>query len=595
MKRLWFMRSFRARNSPSQLRQYGNLLVTYLGPQKVRVAVMVILLLASIGLQLLGPQVIRVFIDSVQNGRDVRVLTFTALLFLVVAIGSRLVSALASYVSEDVGWNATNRLRADLAAHCLQLDRSFHSSHTPGELIERVDGDVDALANFFSQFVISVVGNGLLSLGILVLLAIENVWIGVVMLLYLAVAAFAATRIQVVAKPTFHARRQTDAEMSGFFGEVLGALEDIASSGAVQYVLRRYFLLQRLSNKAHIRSSFFWAAYENVWVMIDLVGTLLILVMGAYFFVHGTLTIGGVVLLLVYLEQLIYNTGEVSDQFGTLQEATTSLERINELYHITSKVQDGPGVVFPSGALSIEFQHVDFSYEPGQQVLSNISFTIKAGEIVGLIGRTGSGKTTITRLLLRFYDPDSGIVRLGEQDIRQSRLDDLHSRIGVVTQDVQLFQGTLRDNLTFFDETISDERILQAIERLGINEWFAHLPQRLDTQLSGNNGLSAGEAQLLACVRVFLRTPQLIIFDEASSRLDPVTETLMTHATQRLLEHCTGVIIAHHLATVQRVDNILILENGRIVEFGRREQLVNNPNSHYAQLLKMAHSKELLA
>jgi len=595
MKRFWFIRTNKARNSSSQLRQYSALLVTYLGPQRLRVCLMALLLLASIGLQLLGPQVIRIFIDSVQNGRDLHTLTFTALLFLVVTIGSWLVSALASYVSEDVGWHATNRLRADLATHCLQLDRSFHSSRTPGELIERVDDDVDALANFFSQFVINVVGNGLLSLGILVLLAVENVWIGVVMLLYMVVAAFAATRIQILAKPTFHARRQTDAEMSGFFSEVLGALEDIASSGAVQYIMRRYFLLQRLSNKAHIRSSFFWAAYENVWVMIDLVGTLLILIMGAYFFVHGTLSIGGVVLLLVYLEQLIYNTGEVSDQFGTLQEATTSLERINELYHITSKVQDGPGVEFPSGALSIEFQHVNFSYEQGQQVLLDISFVVTPGETVGLIGRSGSGKTTLTRLLMRFYDSDTGVVRLGEQDIRQSHLDDLRSRIGVVTQDVQLFQGTIRDNLTFFDETISDERILQAIELLGISEWYARLPQGLETQISGTGGLSAGEAQLLACVRVFLRDPQLIILDEASSRLDPVSEALMTRATQRLLEHSTGVIIAHHLATVERVDNILVLEAGRILEFGRREQLVNDPNSHYAHLLKTANPKELLA
>ena len=585
----------KTQNSPSQLRQYSSLLVTYLGPQRFRVALMALLLFASIGLQLLGPQVIRIFIDSVQNGRDLHTLTFTALLFLVVTIGSRLVSALASYFSEDVGWQATNRLRADLAAHSLQLDRSFHSSHTPGELIERVDGDVDALANFFSQFVISVVGNGLLSLGILVLLAVENVWIGVVMLLYLIVAALAATRIQVLAKPTFHARRQTDAEMSGFFGEVLGALEDIASSGAAQYILRRYFLLQRLSNKAHIRSSFFWAAYENVWVMIDLVGTLLILVMGAYFFVHGTLSIGGLVLLLVYLEQLIYNTGEVSDQFGTLQEATTSLERINELYHITSNVQNGPGVNFPSGALNIKFQHVNFSYEQGQQVLSDISFVVEAGETVGLIGRSGSGKTTLTRLLMRFYDPDTGIVQLGEQNIRQSRLDDLRSRIGIVTQDVQLFQGTVRDNLTFFDETIDDTHIIEAIERLGISEWYSRLAQGLDTQLSGKGGLSAGEAQLLACVRVFLRNPQLIILDEASSRLDPVTEALITRATHKLLEHSTGVIIAHHLTTVEQVDNILVLEAGRIVEFGRREQLLNDPNSHYAHLLKMASPKELLA
>jgi ATP-binding cassette subfamily B protein len=252
--------------------------------------------------------------------------------------------------------------------------------------------------------------------------------------------------------------------------------------------------------------------------------------------------------------------------------------------------------IFLRGALALAFQQVSFSYEASQPVLRDITFQVAPGEVVGVIGRSGSGKTTLTRLLMRFYDPDTGIVSVGGQHLRQAQLHDLRRRVSFVTQDVQLFRATLRDNLTFFDETIDDARILQAIEQLGIHEWFARLPEGLDTELSrSTSSLSAGEAQLVACIRVFLKDPQLILFDEATSRLDPATEQLITQATEKLLTGRTAIIIAHRLSTVERVDSIMVLEDGRIVEYGAREALAADATSRYAQLLQMISPEELLA
>jgi ABC-type multidrug transport system fused ATPase/permease subunit len=212
---------------------------------------------------------------------------------------------------------------------------------------------------------------------------------------------------------------------------------------------------------------------------------------------------------------------------------------------------------------------------------------VAPGAVLGLLGRTGSGKTTLARLLLRLYDPSCGEIRVGDVAIRATGLHDLRRHVGIVTQDVQLFNATVRDNLAFFNRSISDERIIQSLDELGLGSWYRTLPYGLDTELeSGGGGLSAGEAQLLAFVRLFLADPGLVILDEATARLDPATEQLIEQAVSKLLRNRTGIVIAHRLPTVERADEILILENGSILEHGRREHLASDATSHFAGLLR---------
>ena len=231
----------------------------------------------------------------------------------------------------------------------------------------------------------------------------------------------------------------------------------------------------------------------------------------------------------------------------------------------------------------------------GETVLEGIDLALAPGRVLGVLGRTGSGKSTLARLLTRLYDPVEGEVLLGGTPLAAVSPEARRARVAMVTQEVQLFRGSVRDNLTFFAPGIPDERLWEVLYSLGLGDWAAGLPSGLDTVLeTGSAGLSAGQAQLLAFARVFLRDPGLVILDEASSRLDPATEALIERAVDRLLAGRTGVIIAHRLATVERADDILILEAGRVVEWGERAALAADPESRFSRLLRTG-MEEVLA
>ncbi|GAB4194760.1 MAG: hypothetical protein OHK0022_11020 [Roseiflexaceae bacterium] len=642
------------------LRRYWTLLATYLRPQRLRFGALAVLLLGSIGLELLNPQILRSFIDTALAGGAESSLLQTALLFVGVAVAQQVVAVLARYVSENVGWSATNALRGDLAEHCLRLDQSFHKARTPGELIERVDGDVTALANFFSQLVVSVVGNLLLLSGVLVLVFREDWRAGLALTLFTLAALAVMTQLRAAAVPLWAAERESNAQFFGFLGEQISGTEDLRGNGATGYVMRRFYTLLRgwlpVSRRATMAAYHMWIST----IILFALGSALSLGLGAYLWSQGQISIGTVYLLFTYTELLRRPIEEIRTQLQDLQKAGASIARIQELLAIRSRIVDGPGLALPTQALAVEFEHVSFGYdEAGSSeagglgleassgeagrlgleasddgvsldvrahnpsadsnvslpdshtsslkpqasnlkpqapslVLHDLSFQVRPGEVLGLLGRTGSGKSTIARLLLRLYDPQVGMVRLGGVDLRATRLAELRQRVGVVTQEVQLFQGSVRDNLTFYDSSIPDAHILAALEALGLRGWAEALPQGLDTELVSGGGLSAGEAQLLAFTRVLLSDPGLIILDEASSRLDPATEQLIERAVGRLLHGRTGVIIAHRLSTLQRADTIMLLEDGRIAEYGPRAALAADPNTRFAALLR-AGLEEVLA
>jgi ATP-binding cassette subfamily B protein len=633
------------------LRQYWQLLYKYLRSQWKLSVLLAVLLFTKIALQLVNPQIMRRFIDGAKEGSAVDTLWQLAVLFMGAALVQQVVTVLATYVGENVGWTATNALRGDVAEHCIDLDMSFHNAHTPGEMIERIDGDITSLSNFFSQFVIQVFGNIVLLLGVLVLLFREDWRVGAALGVFAGVALVLMWRMRDMAAPHWKAEREASAEQFGFLEERLAGTEDIRSSGAKPYVMRRFFDLMRNLMQKTLKAVMMFNILINLMEVLFAISNAVAFVVSAYLYGQDKITIGTVYIIFHYSNMLMWPINRITRQMQNLQQAAAGIIRIRELLDTRSKIVERAreGHLGP-GALAVVFDEVSFGYDDAaregmdggsadgkesqvtvdrqadqegarkpaddggaddrqteapegvekEMVLHSVSFALQPHRILGLLGRTGSGKTTLTRLIFRLYDPDEGSIRLGENgasvDVRDLPLRELRHRVGMVTQNIQLFHANVRDNLTFFDDAIPDEVILGVIHDLGLGQWFDALPDGLDTELeSGGGGLSAGEQQLLAFARIFLKDPGLVILDEASSRLDPATEHLIERAVDKLVANRTAIVIAHRLGTVQRADEIIILENGYIREHGDRDRLASDPESRFYSLLQTGMMEEVLA
>jgi ABC-type multidrug transport system fused ATPase/permease subunit len=650
----------RARQAASA--SWARFLWAYLQPFAGRFGLLAALLFGGIGLQLLAPQLVRGFIDATAAHADQRQLLALALLALGAAVVNQIATAVVTYVGQDVGWAATNLLREDLAGHLLGLDMRYHNAHTPGEFIERIDGDLSNLSTFFSILILKVVGSACLLLGTLVLVWLADWRVGVALTLFVGAAFATIVKMRSVAVPAGIEEREVSATFLGFLEERLAGVEDIRVNGGGAYTMDRFYVAMR---RWFAQSVSAWTRRSSIWTVTTLLfalGMALTLGLSAYLYlVAHLITLGTVYLFFQYTVMLEGPIEQITQQLQEFQKAASSLIRVRKLMRLEPTIRDGataaatgpatderanpahaqpaerrddarsdvsnrrrpvlwrslqarfqpPGVPAagtipaapgehtvarrtntshtPFRAPAVRFDHVTFAYQPGEEpVLHDIDFALPPGQILGLLGRTGSGKTTISRLLCRLYDTTEGAIRLDGVDVRELPLAALRRRIGVVTQDVQLFQATVRENLTFFDPRIADERILRVVDEMGLTGWLERLPLGLDTPLeAGGGGLSAGEAQLLAFIRVFLRDPGLVILDEPSSRLDPATERLIERGVDALLRGRTGIIIAHRLATVQRADLILTLGDGRILEFGPRAELARSAGSRFAALLRV--------
>ncbi|MCL6446112.1 MAG: ABC transporter ATP-binding protein/permease [Alicyclobacillus sp.] len=567
-------------------------MLRYLRPIKGRMITLFALLLITTAFQLVNPQIVQRFIDAAAARGPITTLLGLAALYLAIAVCNQLVTVAVSYLGNDVAWRATNQLRADLLRHCLGLDMRFHNLKTPGEMIERIDGDVTNMSNFFALFIVQIVGSFILLAGILGTMFVKNWAIALVMTAFTAVAIGVMMWIRDLGVASSQSERQASAALFGLIEERIAGIEDVQANGAVPYVMNRFHEAMRTVFRTGRKAWMLRVIPWNATVILFTFSVTAVLLMGVHLYLMGQVSLGTLYLFFQYTQMLNDPIEQLGNQMQDFQRAKSGMRRSRELLGLRSEIQSGTAEWLPEGALGVTFEHVHFSYNPGEPVLHDIHFELKPGQRLGIVGRTGSGKSSISRLLLRLYNVDSGIIRVGGVDIRTLALPALYRRVGMVTQDVQLFDGTLRDNLTLFNESISDEEIWATVEKIGLRPWIDKLPDGLNTHLAtGGTSLSAGEAQLFALARVFLTRPSLVILDEPSSRLDPATEAALQTAVDELLAHCTGIIIAHRLSTVMQADRIIVMSGGRIVEQGTHAQLLDQ-HGYYEQLYR--HSRGLV-
>lgn len=570
-------------------RSDAGLLAAYLRPERARLLVLGVVLLVSTLAPVAGPVLLGHAIDAALRGEPTADLVGIAVIFLIVTVGSDALQVLVTWQSVDLAWRVGNRLRLDLARHALRLDLDWHGGHSAGQLIERLDGDVEAIVEFSSVAVLQLLGNTILLLGVLVVSFAIDWRAGLLIFGSVAVAAFLLIRLRSVAVPAHDAEREIQSQLYGDLEERLGGLEDLRANGAGPYAVHQ---LEHHSSRwwhAARRAAFLGDGSYTAAATAFSLGSVLTLGLGVLLHRDGILTLGALLTVFRFSQMVRQPIERIAEQMREFQKAAAGARRAGRLLATVPSLPEGRGDRLPTGALEVELDDVAFAYEGDSDVLVDLDLRLAPGTTLGVVGRTGSGKSTLGRLLARLWDVTGGAVRLGGVDVRDAATPDLRRRVAVVSQDVELLRASLRDNLTFLGTVpATDAQLQEALVDVGLADWAAGLEHGLDTMLDGGAGLSAGQAQLLAFARVLLSDPGLVVLDEATSRLDPDTEARLTVAANRALRGRTVVIIAHRLATLDRVDEVLVLERGRVLEHGRRADLEADPSSEFARLLAVS-------
>jgi ABC-type multidrug transport system fused ATPase/permease subunit len=548
--------------------------------------------LVAIGsaLTIAGPLVVRRIVDTATEGTTTAELARLALVFLAIAAAAQLIAVIVAWLATVAAWRTTNDLRLTMTRHVLGLDHEFHRTHTPGELIQRVDGDITSVSDFLSQVVTKAAGAAMLVGGMVVVLGVIDWRLGLGMAVYVAVA------LAVIVRTRHRAVAESSDEMGalgrlhGGIEERLTAAEDLRANGAADHVAWRFVEDSEGALVSAVRRE---RAFLIMWWFVQsavAAGWVVALVLGAVLYGAGTITLGTAFLLFQFVLLVARPLEEVVHELETVQKANGAMVRVADLLAIRPNVLDDGDTSPPAGPLSVAAIGVSFDYGDDRAVLADVDLHIAAGRSVGIVGRTGSGKTTFSRLVLRLVEPARGRVELGGVPIADIPLVELRRRVALVPQEVELFAGTVRDNVTLFDDDPSDDAVIDALQRVGLG---ALADGGIDRQLgAAGAGLSAGEAQLLALARVWLRDPDIVVLDEATARVDPETERRLEAAVVELMRGRTTLVIAHRLSTLRSVDEIIVFDHGRVVEHGDRSDLVGDDDSRFARLLALALDSE---
>ncbi|TDT16752.1 ATP-binding cassette subfamily B protein/ATP-binding cassette subfamily C protein [Ilumatobacter fluminis] len=557
-----------------------------LRPQAGRWAALGVLTAFGAGLTVIGPLVVRSIVDRAVEGTDADTIRRLAFVFLVIVIAAQVVSVLVARSATYAAWATTNELRMRMARHVLGLDHEFHRQHTPGELIQRVDGDVTSVSDLLGRVLPKAVGSAILVAGMVIVVSAIDWRIGVGMAVYVVAAVAAVLVMRHRAVEESADEMGAYARLYGGIEERLNASEDLRANGAGSHAMWRFVEDSAGALDRSVRRE---SAFLGMWwgVQGAVVGGVVASVLaGAVLVSNGAITVGTAFLLFQYVLLIQRPLEEVVHELETVQKATGAMRRVLALMQVEPTVLDHGRTSPAAGPLAIEFSSVSFDYGDDDPVLHDVDLTLQAGRSVGVVGRTGSGKTTFSRLVLRLVEATAGQVNVGGVPIADVPMRELRRRAALVPQEVELFNGTIRENVTLFDSRHSDAAVADALHSVGLG---ALADGGIDRPLGGGGaGLSAGEAQLLAMARVWLRDPDLVVLDEATARVDPVTERRIEEAMRELMRGRTTIVIAHRLSTLSEVDDIAVFEAGRIVEFGARETLVADPDGRFRRLLDLA-------
>ena len=559
-------------------------LLRYFKPEMFLVIVLFLVVAISVITSVIAPAFQSSAIDLIVDG-SYSGLPRMLFLMMVVYLISGAATLASGWISAALSQRIVRRLRSDLFERIVYLPLRYIDNHSHGDLISRMTNDADNISNIVSQSLSSLLSGILTLIGTIVMMLWYSVPLTLISCSTVVLSVIATAFLTKYMSRYFLRRQELLGDLNGTVEEYVTNCHTVTAYNRQEPTIRAFSDTADRLTHVGIIAEIIGGSMGPVMNMLSNVAFVVVAVFGAYFALKGWITIGVISAFIIYSKQFSRPINQIAQLYGQIETAIAGAERI---FAILDENEEQAVVGTDSADRTqsldgrIEFRHVNFSYVPEKRVINDFSLTIEPGRKIALVGSTGSGKTTIINLLMRFYDIDSGEILLDGRDIRSIPLPELRGRIGIVRQDTVLFTDTVRNNLTYADPSIPDEEVREAAHLSNADKVISHLKNGYDTVLTESGGsLSQGQRQLIAIGRVFASKPDILILDEATSSVDTRTEQNIQDAMANLMKDRTSLIIAHRLSTIQDVDEIIVMDQGRIVETGNHRELLAKKGRYY--------------
>lgn len=558
-------------------------LFRYLFQYKMQIIGVLLLMGYCVAVSLINPLIMENAVDTYIGGNDYRGLV--KLMAVALAVNLLVVFAvkLRMYVMAKVCNKILLTIRQELYTHIQTLDFKFFDSRPTGKILSRIIGDINSLKDVLNNCVTTLIPDFLTVIAVVVIMFAKNPLLAAASLLSTPFMAVGTVLIELKAHPRWQTFRKKSSNLNAFIHEDMSGMRVIQSFTAEEETGRTFDGLvteHRNSFKSAVRiSDAFGSVIDFTWGL----GCICLYFTGIVILGVDKVSLGTFLAFGTYINMFWQPINNLSSFYNQIVTNIAGAERIFEVLDTEPEITDAEGV-HEIGEIcgTVDFEHVSFSYDGEHKVLDDVSFHIKPGETIALVGATGAGKTTIVNLISRFYDVQDGIVRIDGQDVKTVSIESLRKQMGIMTQDQFLFSGTIKENIRYGKLDATDEEIEAAAKAVNAHEFITRLPKGYDTELSERGGgLSIGQRQLLAFARTMVSMPKILILDEATSSIDTQTEVLVQQGIEHLLSGRTSFVIAHRLSTIKKADRIFVIDDGRIIEEGSASELIAKKGAYY--------------